>query len=586
MNRFKISTRLSALLITMCLLLLGIGAAGVLGMAQTSEGMRSVYEDRVVPLAQLKAVSDAYAVDAVDTAHKVRNGNLTAAQGRQSLADGRKKIDTNWNAYAATDMDEQETRLMTQLKPLMGKADEAIRQLDALLGSDDSQGLEAFIINEMYPVIDPLQGTLGELIGIQLLEAGQNYRNTVVTYETLRAVAIGTIVLGMLIAVLVGGTMVRQITRNLNYAARVTNTVAQGDLTVEITASGQDEIAQLLRSLEEMRTSLARVVAGVRGNAEGVAMSSHEIASGNNDLSSRTEEQASALEETAASMEQLNATVKQNAENARQANQLAISASTVASDGGEVVSEVVSTMRGIDESSRKIADIIGVIDSIAFQTNILALNAAVEAARAGEQGRGFAVVASEVRSLAGRSAEAAKEIKNLITDSVSRVEAGSALADKAGATMNEVVGAIRRVTDIMGEISAASNEQSSGVTQVSEAVMQMDQVTQQNAALVEEMAAAANSLSHQSQELVAEVSVFKLAQGTARTPRTAPAAKTTAAAPANPAPAAPRVAAKPAAPAPAKTAAARPAKAPALAAAPAKSAPSPAAGHADDWETF
>ncbi|MBV2164667.1 MAG: MCP four helix bundle domain-containing protein [Comamonas sp.] len=585
MNRFKISTRLSALLITMCLLLLGIGAAGVLGMAQTSEGMRSVYEDRVVPLAQLKAVSDAYAVDTVDTAHKVRNGNLTAAQGRQNLADGRKKIETNWNAYAATDMDAEETRLMAELKPLMGKADEAIRQLDTLLGNDDSQGLEAFIISEMYPAIDPLQGTLGELIGIQLLEAGQNYRDTVVTYETLRTVAIGTIVLGVLIAVLIGGTMVRQIGRDLGYAVQVTDTVAQGDLTVEIRASGQDEVSHLLRSLESMRTNLARVVAGVRGNAEGVAMSSSEIASGNNDLSSRTEEQASALEETAASMEQLNATVKQNAENARQANQLAISASSVASQGGEVVAQVVGTMKGIDESGRRIADIIGVIDGIAFQTNILALNAAVEAARAGEQGRGFAVVASEVRSLAGRSAEAAKEIKNLITDSVTRVEAGSALADKAGSTMTEVVEAIRRVTDIMGEISAASSEQSAGVSQVGEAIVQMDQVTQQNAALVEEMAAAANSLSHQSQELVSEVSVFKLAQGTTRAATSRPATTATPAAAhaASPA-AAPRVAAKPAT-APAK-ATARPAKAPALTAAPAKPAAAPAAGHADDWETF
>jgi methyl-accepting chemotaxis protein len=253
-------------------------------------------------------------------------------------------------------------------------------------------------------------------------------------------------------------------------------------------------------------------------------VASAEIAQGNNDLSRRTEEQASALEETAASMEQLSATVKQNADNAKQANQLAMGASTVAVKGGEVVSQVVTTMKGINDSSKKIADIISVIDGIAFQTNILALNAAVEAARAGEQGRGFAVVASEVRSLAGRSADAAKEIKGLITASVERVEQGTALVDEAGATMTEVVTSIRRVTDIMGEISAASSEQSAGVAQVGEAITLMDQATQQNAALVEESAAAAESLKQQAQQLVQAVQVFELGDGEAPpAPAVAPA---------------------------------------------------------------
>jgi methyl-accepting chemotaxis protein len=251
-------------------------------------------------------------------------------------------------------------------------------------------------------------------------------------------------------------------------------------------------------------------VSNVRIGSEGVATASAEIAQGNNDLSARTEQQASSLEETAASMEELSATVKQNADSARQANQLAAQASTVAVQGGDVVGQVVETMKGINDSSRKISDIISVIDGIAFQTNILALNAAVEAARAGEQGRGFAVVASEVRSLAGRSAEAAKEIKNLINASVERVEQGTVLVDKAGVTMAEVVSAIRRVTDLMGEISAASNEQSAGVSQVGEAVISMDQVTQQNAALVEEMAAAASSLKSQANDLVQIVAVFDL----------------------------------------------------------------------------
>ncbi len=295
-------------------------------------------------------------------------------------------------------------------------------------------------------------------------------------------------------------------------AAALAERVAQGDLSRAIALRAGDR-RSLMFQLKTMQDSLASVVARVREGAETVATASAQISQGNHDLSGRTESQASALEETAASMEQLGSTVRQNADHAHNASALARQASDVATQGGEAVARVIHTMQGINDSSRKIADIIGVIDGIAFQTNILALNAAVEAARAGEQGRGFAVVASEVRSLAGRSAEAAKEIKQLITDSVERVGQGTQLVDKAGATMTEVVGAIRRVTDIMGEISAASGEQASGVAQVGEAVTQMDHATQQNAALVEEMAAAASSLKGQAQGLVQAVSVFRLQPG-------------------------------------------------------------------------
>jgi len=301
----------------------------------------------------------------------------------------------------------------------------------------------------------------------------------------------------------------RQITRPLAHAVEVADKVAHGDLNNTIIVNRNDEIGALMVSLGDMQSNLAKLVIDVRNGSDNVSLASAEIAQGNNELSARTEQQASALEETAASMENLSSAVKQNADRARQANQLAMNASVVAVKGGEVVSQVVDTMKGINESSRKISDIISVIDGIAFQTNILALNAAVEAARAGEQGRGFAVVASEVRSLAGRSAEAAKEIKSLINASVERVEHGSTLVNQAGLTMTEVVGSIRRVTDIMGEISAASSEQASGVAQVGEAVGQMDQTTQQNAALVEEMAAAASSLKSQANDLVQVVSRFK-----------------------------------------------------------------------------
>ncbi len=296
-------------------------------------------------------------------------------------------------------------------------------------------------------------------------------------------------------------------------AVDLADAVAKGDLTQTIASEGKDEIAKLMDALRGMSQSLVKVVSNVREGSQGVANASAEIAQGNNDLSARTEQQASALEETAASMEELSATVKQNADSALQANQLAMNASSVAVKGGAVVAQVVETMKGINESSRKISDIISVIDGIAFQTNILALNAAVEAARAGEQGRGFAVVASEVRSLAGRSADAAKEIKSLINASVERVEHGTALVDEAGTTMSEVVDSIRRVTDLMSEISAASNQQAAGVAQVGEAVTHMDQTTQQNAALVEEMAAAASSLKSQAQDLVQVVAVFHVSAG-------------------------------------------------------------------------
>ncbi len=320
-------------------------------------------------------------------------------------------------------------------------------------------------------------------------------------------------VVALLLASLAAVWITRAVTRPINQAVGVARAVAGGDLSLAFDAEGKNETGLLLHALKDMQAALVKVVSDVRHGSESVATASAEIAQGNQDLSSRTESQASALEQTAASMEELGSQVKQNADNARQANQLAMNASTVAVQGGEVVAQVVQTMQGINESSRKIADIISVIDGIAFQTNILALNAAVEAARAGEQGRGFAVVASEVRSLAGRSADAAKEIKSLIGTSVERVEQGASLVDKAGVTMTEVVASIRRVTDIMGEISSASSEQSAGVAQVGEAVTQMDHTTQQNAALVEQMAAAASSLKSQASELVQTVAVFKLNAG-------------------------------------------------------------------------
>ncbi len=325
-------------------------------------------------------------------------------------------------------------------------------------------------------------------------------------------ISLGVMLLVCLAVMLASWRFSRTITTRIGHALGVSQSVASGDLTAAQAVAGKDELADLLNALNRMQTSLAQVVGSVRASAESVSSASQEIAMGNHDLSARTEAQASALEQTAASMEELGATIQQNTEGAQHANQLALQASSVAVRGSEVFTRAADTMTGIAQASSKIADIVGVIDGIAFQTNILALNAAVEAARAGEQGRGFAVVASEVRLLAQRSAEAAREIKGLIQTSVQRMAQGTALVDESGAAMQEVVASIRRVTDIMGDISAASREQTLGVQQISEAVTQIDQTTQQNAALVEQSAAAADSLKHQAAELVHTVSVFRLGE--------------------------------------------------------------------------
>ena len=379
-------------------------------------------------------------------------------------------------------------------------------------------------------------------------------------------------------------TVVYRLTRPLRSLSKVMAGLASADadLGVKLEVRGTDELATIGSGFNQFVGKINAVLKQVRTSADSVSNASAEIAHGNNDLSDRTEQQASALEQTAASMEELNAAVQQNANSARQANQLALAASNVAIQGGQVVGQVVDTMKGITESSRKIVDIIGVIDGIAFQTNILALNAAVEAARAGEQGRGFAVVASEVRSLAGRSAEAAKEIKSLITASVERVEHGTALVDRAGVTMTEVASSIRKVTDIMGEISAASNDQANGVSQVSEAVKHMDQATQQNAALVEEMAAAASGLKSQAQELVQTVAVFKLgADDHAIAAHMAPSPPPVSRSSARPLPAPPKAPAM-------RPVSAQPKAAPAQPriAAPLTKVPSSKAGNESDWETF
>jgi len=419
-------------------------------------------------------------------------------------------------AYSATQKSAEGTALEQGVASLASarSAQSAIQEQVLTLARSDLAAAVALLNTKETPAWRTLRAALLQQLDASRKAAKLANDTTQERAERMQNFASALALLAAAVAAALCMVMVRTLRRELGgdpaHAREAMRRVAEGDLTTSAIDGGARDLRGLMADLSCMQSSLRQIVAQVRDSTVSITHASAEIAQGNSDLSARTESQASALEETAASMEELSSTVQQNADNALQANQLALKASNVATQGGEVVAQVVDTMRGINESSRKIADIIGVIDAIAFQTNILALNAAVEAARAGEQGRGFAVVASEVRSLAQRSAEAAKEIKSLIMTSVTRVEEGTQLVDKAGVTMAEVVSAIRRVTDIMGEISSASSEQSLGVGQIGEAIAQMDQVTQQNAALVEESAAAADSLKTQAHELLQAVAVFRL----------------------------------------------------------------------------
>jgi len=603
MNQMKISTRLSGAFGLLVALLLAMAGVALLELKDLRSSSEEV-SDNWLPSVQAAGALDSQVASLrlAILAHMLTTDASAKASLDKQIADDRNKLAEMRKQYEALISSPEEKKLYEEFGASWAKYVEVNNRALDLSRNSDNAGATDIMSNVSRPQYLAIKAILNKLIKLNADGAAAASKAAADTYATARVIMLAFSVAAVALAVGAALWLIRSITRPLAQAVEAADRVAAGDLSGQISVQSKDETGQLLAALQRMQQSLVNTVASVRSNAEGVASASSQIASGNNDLSARTEQQASALEETAASMEELGSTVRQNADNARQANQLAVSASTVAVQGGDVVAEVVETMKGINASSNKIADIISVIDGIAFQTNILALNAAVEAARAGEQGRGFAVVAGEVRSLAGRSAEAAKEIKSLITASVERVEQGTALVDKAGATMTEVVASIRRVTDIMGEISAASSEQSAGVGQVGEAVTQMDQATQQNAALVEEMAAAASALNAQAGELVNAVAVFKLDANatsaaqrsassystatTARAPIPAPSYSAARSTPGKPASlGARKPAAKPAASLAAPKAAASPppaAKAHSPAPAPAKNA----GGSDDDWESF
>ncbi len=405
--------------------------------------------------------------------------------------------------------------IFTAITEARSKDLEAQKELLALLSDGKQSEAKALLNSKIKDAERTYIKQINEMIDLQAGKMAEESNLAKSAFASGRIIMTTTALGALAIALLAAWLATRSITNPMSAAVAMARRVADGDLTANIEVKSTDETGQLMQALKDMNGSLANIVREVRSGTDTLVTASAQIASGNMDLSSRTEQQASSLEETASSMEELTSTVKQNADNAHQASQLAVSASEVALKGGSVVSEVVQTMGSINESSKKIVDIIAVIDGIAFQTNILALNAAVEAARAGEQGRGFAVVAAEVRNLAQRSAAAAKEIKTLIGNSVEKVDAGTKLVDQAGATMNEVVASVKRVTDIISEITAASQEQNSGIEQINQAITQMDDVTQQNAALVEQAAAAAQAMEDQIGNLSRAVGVFKLSHAAA-----------------------------------------------------------------------
>lgn len=484
----------------------------LLARAETT-ALRDVYEVRVLPLTQMRSVADQYAVQMVDAAHKAADGTFSPAQALEAIASARRQIAADWDAYLDRPTETNERVLIEKLKPLMAAADASISQAEAALRSNNLEALQTYTARDMYPVFDPMQAVVGELINLQAREAKDTYKlGQRIARDGLLAMAVTSLfalVLGLWIAHIIISRLDRSLGAEPRDVRQVANAIAAGNLTVAVPVRPGDDDS-VMAAMAGMSRQLRSTVLTVRANAEAVAAASEQISQDHHDLAERTEQQATALQQTASSMEQVGATVRNNTDNARQASQLAKDASRVATDGGKVVGQVVETMGAISQSSQRISDIIGVIDSIAFQTNLLALNAAVEAARAGEQGRGFAVVAGEVRNLAQRSAEAAREIKGLITESCNQVDAGVTLVDRAGATMTDVVRSIERVATLVQGISHASEEQSTGVELMGRAVFQLDEVTHRNVSMVEEGAASAQQLSEQAQRLVEAMKVFRV----------------------------------------------------------------------------
>lgn len=513
MKNLNISTRLVGTFVFITALLILLAVTAFLKMSSMKEVSNEITGNWLPSVELINAMNtNTSDLRITEFQHVLNTDPAIMATIEKNMGEVLADFEKNHQAYVKLISSDEERNIYESFKADWLKYLQIHEEVLKLSRTNENDKAKALLEGESHKVFDSSSGTLLKLVKLNHDGAVHSTAMAEATFVSARNVMGMTTLVAILFAMASAWMIIRAIQQPLLYAKHAAERMASGDLSGRIESDANNEIGQLLVALQAMQESLVNIVGEVSTGAETIASASAQIASGNMDLSSRTEQQASSLEETAASMEELTSTVKHNGDNARQANQLAVSATEVATRGGQVVAQVVSTMGRINESSKKIVDIISVIDGIAFQTNILALNAAVEAARAGEQGRGFAVVASEVRNLAQRSASAAKEIKELIGSSVESVEAGTKLVDQAGATMQEVVDSISHVTDIMGELTAAGREQETGITQINQAITEMDNTTQQNAALVEQAAAAAGSLQDQASHLVQVVSRFTLDQ--------------------------------------------------------------------------
>ncbi len=504
--------RMTSIIAMLLMLAIGLGVTGLMGMSRVNDSLRTVYEDRMVALDQVAMIDRVImrnrlliAISLVTPEPDFVNENMD--QLDQNIS----KISKLWDGYMATYLTPDERKLAEKFaadrKRFVG---EGLKPAAAAMRTGNYDEAKKIVADKVRPLYEPVGEGINALIKLQSDVGKQEYEAAVIRYNNTRLMSLASIAIGGALATFLGFLLIRSFVRPLRELEDIAMSVSSGDLTRNIVVKSEDEIGRVLQAVKNMNGNLRGIVGDVRLGSGAISQASQEISAGNNDLSQRTQEQASALEETASSMEEMTSTVKQNADNARQANQLTAGTREQAEKGGEVVGKAVYAMNEINVASRKIADIIGVIDEIAFQTNLLALNAAVEAARAGEQGRGFAVVAAEVRNLAQRSAGAAKEIKGLINDSVDKVKAGSSLVDESGKTLLGIVDSVKKASGIVAEIAAASQEQSTGIEQVNKAVMQMDEVTQQNAALVEEASAASKSMEEQAVKLVEMMRFFTM----------------------------------------------------------------------------
>lgn len=501
-SRMKVSVRLATLAGSMIALILLIGILGISGMHNSNQAMASVYNDRVIPLKDLKRIADMYAVNIVDTAHKVRNSELDYAQGLVNVDEASQVIHSRWDAYLATELVSEEKELVSQLKPLLNDADKAVATLKNILQSKDAAGLDTFVKTQLYAAIDPVSNRFSELVDVQLKVAEAAYNASTESFEHTRMMNISIIGVAILISLGLGFAIGRSLTRQLGgepvYAEEVITKVAAGDLTVQVRLAPNDQ-SSMLFAISQMVTKLSEIIAEVRSSADTLSSASEQMSATSQSLSQASSEQAASIEQTSAAMEQMSASISQNNDNSKITEGIASQSATKAINGGKAVAETVVAMR-------QIAEKISIIDDIAYQTNLLALNAAIEAGRAGEHGRGFAVVAAEVRKLAARSQTAAKEIGEVATSSVR-------LAEQAGHLLDEIVPGIQRTSELVQEIAAASNEQSAGAGEINDAISQITMATQQNAAASEELSSTSEELTHQAIQLQELISYFQINSG-------------------------------------------------------------------------